>query len=319
MQSTNTLITNFFQTKPESLRSSHNKSRGTKARPGELPHASFTTSILSKTVYLLIPVVLLWGWHFSSTEILTPKSGTGFWLGVTGACLMLLLVLYPLRKKKTWLRKAGSIKNWFRFHIAAGIVGPILVLFHANFKASSINCQVALTATILVTISGFFGRYVYTKIHYGLYGHRIKLEELKRKMEGNLEELLSVFSLYPESRDCLVQFGQEGLKRSPTLVRSLVHLLRMGKQHRQLLNALQHGYARKVREYALQCDWSGGEQQQLINFGQDLIVNQLSLTFRAAEFSFYERLFALWHIFHFPLFLLLILTGIVHVLAVTVY
>ena len=40
---------------------------------------------------------------------------------------------------------------------------------------------------------------------------------------------------------------------------------------------------------------------------------------RVAQFSLYERLFSLWHLFHLPLFLMLILSASVHVLAVHMY
>ena len=38
-----------------------------------------------------------------------------------------------------------------------------------------------------------------------------------------------------------------------------------------------------------------------------------------AQFSFYERLFGLWHILHLPIFFMMILSALVHVLAVHMY
>ena len=40
---------------------------------------------------------------------------------------------------------------------------------------------------------------------------------------------------------------------------------------------------------------------------------------KIAEFHFYERLFSIWHLLHFPLFLMLVVSGIVHVIAVHAY
>jgi hypothetical protein len=40
---------------------------------------------------------------------------------------------------------------------------------------------------------------------------------------------------------------------------------------------------------------------------------------RVAELSTYERLFSLWHVLHLPLFFMLLVAGIVHVIAVHVY
>ena len=40
---------------------------------------------------------------------------------------------------------------------------------------------------------------------------------------------------------------------------------------------------------------------------------------RVAQFTLFERMFALWHILHFPLFLMMVLTAVVHVVAVHMY
>ena len=40
---------------------------------------------------------------------------------------------------------------------------------------------------------------------------------------------------------------------------------------------------------------------------------------RVAEYQAYARLFSLWHVLHIPLFFMLLIAGIVHVIAVNVY
>jgi len=40
---------------------------------------------------------------------------------------------------------------------------------------------------------------------------------------------------------------------------------------------------------------------------------------KVAEFSLYERFFSLWHLFHFPLFLILVVTALIHVVAVHMF
>ena len=40
---------------------------------------------------------------------------------------------------------------------------------------------------------------------------------------------------------------------------------------------------------------------------------------RVAEYRLYARLFSLWHVLHIPLFFMLLIAGIVHVIAVNVY
>ena len=40
---------------------------------------------------------------------------------------------------------------------------------------------------------------------------------------------------------------------------------------------------------------------------------------RIAVFRVYERLFSLWHILHFPLFIMMLITAVVHIFAVHMY
>ena len=40
---------------------------------------------------------------------------------------------------------------------------------------------------------------------------------------------------------------------------------------------------------------------------------------KVVELNFYERLFSLWHVLHIPLFAMLVITGIGHVVAVHMY
>ena len=46
---------------------------------------------------------------------------------------------------------------------------------------------------------------------------------------------------------------------------------------------------------------------------------RLSAARRVAEFEGCARLFALWHVLHIPLFVMLLFAGIAHVIAVNVY
>ena len=49
-------------------------------------------------------------------------------------------------------------------------------------------------------------------------------------------------------------------------------------------------------------------------------VNRYTLALRrAAAFKLYERLFSLWHILHLPLFIMMIITAVIHIFAVHMY
>jgi hypothetical protein len=49
------------------------------------------------------------------------------------------------------------------------------------------------------------------------------------------------------------------------------------------------------------------------------IDHRITATRRVLEFNAFERLFSLWHALHMPLFVMLVIAGVVHVIAVHLY
>lgn len=52
----------------------------------------------------VIAAILYFGWKRRDTGYLTPEEGLGYALGITGSCIMLILLLYPLRKRIRFMR-----------------------------------------------------------------------------------------------------------------------------------------------------------------------------------------------------------------------
>src|SRR6185295_6123670 len=122
-------------------------------------------------------VVLLVGWLNRDVRAWRAGDAFGYSLGVVALACMLLLLMYPLRKRLRFLSFLGATKHWFRTHMILGTSGPLLALYHCNFTIGSFNSRVALVSALLVACSGFIGRYIYSKIHVGLYGRRTDLKE----------------------------------------------------------------------------------------------------------------------------------------------
>jgi hypothetical protein len=97
----------------------------------------------------------------------------GHMLGILGFLLMLMTeTLYSFRKRSQSARW-GSMASWLQFHIFTGLVGPYMVLLHSSWKFNGVAGATTLL-TIIIVISGFIGRYIYTQIPRGLDG--IELE-----------------------------------------------------------------------------------------------------------------------------------------------
>jgi len=123
--------------------------------------------------------LITWGSRAHLERYITAQRGIGYWLGITGGSMMLLLLLYSARKRLAWLRWMGGLPAWFDFHMVLGVVGPVLVLFHSNFSLGATNSNVALICMLLVAGSGVIGRYIYTRLHAHMDGHEVTLDQLK--------------------------------------------------------------------------------------------------------------------------------------------
>jgi hypothetical protein len=266
---------------------------------------------------LLATVALLvWGYRFPTDRYITPQTGVGYALGILGGSAMLLLLIYPARKRVRSLAFLGTTKNWFQAHMVLGVVGPVLVLFHSNFSLGATNSNVALACMLVVSGSGLFGRYFYTRIHHGLHGRRASLAEMKdyaeklRWVTTNVEFLPDLVSRIEAEEHAIVT----RCEKLPLLLRPPACAAAVSLARRRLRR-----YVRQSLNDSGQASPGRSHRQGLLATASGYIDDRLSATRRVVEFSAFERLFSLWHALHMPLFLMLLIAGVVHVAAVHVY
>ena len=268
---------------------------------------------------LLVLTLLFAGWQLSDAEYIVPEEGMGYNLGIIGGAMMLLLLLYPLRKTTHFMRNWLPIKYWFWTHMVFGVVGPVIIIFHSNFNLGSTNSRVALITTLVVAVSGIVGRYIYTRIHYGLYGREMTLKGLQDDIATSRNSMLFELDYAPKLRERLLGFETKALKPHHGLLHSIWFILATGIKARWTHIALRRSLKRALKVTAQRANWSAKETATHRAAARKLIALHIKSIIRTSYFGFYERLFALWHIFHFPCFLLLIIVAVVHVLAVHMY
>jgi hypothetical protein len=268
---------------------------------------------------VLITVLLVWGMHAHLERYITPQRGVGYWLGIAGGSMMLLLLVYSARKRVAWLRWLGGIPAWFQFHMVLGVVGPVLVLFHSNFQFGATNSNVALVCMLLVAGSGVVGRYIYTRLHARMDGHEDTLEELKA-VGDRLRTQATSLSFLPGLLDAVERVEQRWIEPPSGFVMRFPHLLTGGPRlvmarwmvRREIKSAVAQALRRESPLIARHAH-SLGEVAN--NYAR----RRLEAGRRMAEYTMYARLFSLWHVLHIPLFFMLLIAGIVHVIAINVY
>jgi len=287
-------------------------------RTAEL-YAAPKTRLSTLFFYVLSGIVIAMGWQARESQYLTAESGLGYTLGIVGSLLMLLLLLYPLRKRMRFIQHWGAVKYWFQVHMILGIIGPILILFHANFHLGSLNSRVALFSTLLVAASGIWGLFFYSKIHYGLFGKQATLKELQWEIEVSRNSLKSVFNYAPKLKERLFAFEAKALRPSYNVLHSIGHMFIIGLWTRWMHLVLWIGLRRAIRVTARRTGWPAHECRWQKKAARRQLSMHMRTVLKIAEFSFFERVFALWHIFHLPLFFLLVIVALLHVIAVHLY
>ena len=281
----------------------HRREGATRARLVAAPERA--TGFLLFTLACLVLAAL--GFALRDERYLTPARGIGYALGVTGLGLLALQLTYSARKRSRRLDAAGSLRTWFQVHMVLGVLGPLAILFHSGFRVGALNSAVALTAMLVVGASGFAGRFLYTRVHAGLFSERLKLQWLEQDVRlergdlawllqdvGGLEELLRSFEATVLAAEAgpfasAARFAAVGLAARST--------------RRACLRAVRRAGPATV---------SPDEARRALNAYLGALV-------RVARFRAFEGLFALWHVLHVPLCLLLFGAAIVHVIAVHLY
>ena len=100
---------------------------------------------------------------YTTREIPPASEVFGHGMGILGFVFMLMTeTLYSLRKRSRSV-KWGKMSMWLQLHIFTGLVGPYMVLLHTSWKFNGIAGATTLL-TIIIVISGFIGRYIFTRI-----------------------------------------------------------------------------------------------------------------------------------------------------------
>ena len=243
----------------------------------------------------------------------------GYGLGVVGGVLMLLLMLYPARKYLRVMRRSGGVKHWFWFHMICGIAGPWLILVHSTFRIGSLNAGVALISMVIVVLSGVVGRFLFVRVQHRLDGGQQQLQHRRNQVGLASNEARSMLSFAPDLQTRLRAFEQRELTdehgRGASLLQLLAVPLRHGLELRRCRRLLdQRLQARTAAEPA-----ADEEAELRRRRAHRLLDRYFGAVLQVAHFSLFDRLFALWHVAHLPFVVLLVLSAVIHVVAVHAY
>ena len=263
--------------------------------------------------FVLVGLSMWAAYNVATGKYYTPRSNFGFYLGVVGSVMLLAMLAYPLRKHVRFMHRWGALKHWFRIHMIMGIVGPTLILFHSTFHLRSLNATIALVSMLGVVISGIIGRFVYTKIHHGLYGSRATLEKIQEKFASHSDDAKSRLHFAPRVEQWLKSFERDSTQLDRSFTTHLFSPLTLGLR-RHILAFRCARELRRILKTERHPEFRDGASEAI-----QLAASYLRESERVAQFSTYERLFSWWHVLHIPLIYILAACTIFHIVAAYMY
>ena len=267
---------------------------------------------------LAVVAALVWGFKGHLDHYITPDRGLGYALGIIGGSMMLVLLMYPARKRAGWLKIFGGVPGWFKAHMTLGVIGPLLVLFHANFSLGATNSNVALFCMLLVSGSGLIGRYIYTRVYDGWDNHKSSLEELQATADL-LRKQTSAVTLMPNFLNAMESEEQRLFRPAKSSIGALLYPITIGLRSVLTRWRLEGQIRRMVVEAARQSPTLAAHGARLTATAMGYATRRLDAARRVREHGMYVKLFSFWHFAHVPAFIMTLVAGIVHVISVNVY
>ncbi len=143
-------------------------------------------------------------------------------LGIIGSLLMLSGMLYSIKKR--WDRPAGSTPFWLRYHELVSVVGAVLVIIHTEGSLLGL-AGASILMMLVVSVSGFLGHYIYTRIPRNSMGKEKELAELKSELEKNTAEMNENLESHPD--DISVAKLRYKINRTERQIRQLENARRL--------------------------------------------------------------------------------------------
>jgi hypothetical protein len=133
---------------------------------------------------------------------LRPSGELGLLYAYIGTAVLLLLLLYSVRKRVRALHGLGKLGRWLNVHIFFGIAGPMMITLHAGFHVTG-AIAVGYWAMIGVMLSGFVGYYLLRKVGGALSQTEDAAQILTEELEALDRELTERFAFTPTDLESL--------------------------------------------------------------------------------------------------------------------
>ena len=244
-------------------------------------------------------------------QLLRPSGTIGIKLGMFGVLLFFLIYLYPLRKRWGWLGRQGNSRHWLDFHVVLGATAPIIIAFHACFKFGNI-AGMAFWSMLVVTLSGFVGRYLYSQIPRGLSAAELSMKELQEKEEALQKELAEQRATFGFCVEALYQMPTADEVAKRPMIASLLSMFLIDFKRpfkASLVRLEEAGFGPWVFSFCGLLPTRDRKLERAIRVAQ----TQATMSKHVLFLKRTQQVFQLWHVVHRPFSYAFAFLAILHI------
>jgi hypothetical protein len=244
-------------------------------------------------------------------EILRPSGTIGIKIGMLGVLMFFLIYLYPLRKKWGWLGRQGNSRHWLDFHVVLGATAPIIIAFHSCFKFGNI-AGMAFWSMLVVTLSGFVGRYLYAQIPRGLSAAELSRKEMLEREEKLRKELAEQRATFGFSVEALYQLPTADEVAKTPMVASLLSMFLIDFKRpfkASLVRLREAGFGPWLFSLCGLLPTRDQKLERAIRVAQ----KEATLSKHILFLTRTQQVFKLWHVVHRPFSYAFAILAIIHI------
>jgi hypothetical protein len=234
--------------------------------------------------------------------VFAPNKGLWHITGWAGTFLMVIMHVYSLRKKVPFMSEWGMLRHWLDFHIFCGILGPVLVTYHSTFRVGGI-VSVSYWATVLVAMSGLFGRYILGFIPRGIAGHELEIEDLDRASDYMTYRIQTFYRKAQNLSSLVEKYVRFERRTDPNVLKAFMHMMNERYESFIRLRRLNRLLRRRVK-------LPKQERLQLIR----ILKEKLRINRRINFLSSAHKMFQCWHRVHVICTAALYIIALIHII-----
>jgi hypothetical protein len=273
---------------------------------------SFFLIILYLVSFSLLTYFLITGFDYYSSSLierahhelykfLKPGGFRSHAFGMVGSGMLILLLLYSVRKRVRLFQRMGPLSRWLNLHIFLGATGPLFIILHSTLKLNGL-VAVSFWSMIAVALSGILGRYLYLQIPRNIIGQELSLNEAIELNQNLMHQLTRNFQIDATEIQEIESLLLKSPQREQNVLKSLFSLITSDISF--FLTS------RKIKKQ-MRTKFNIPHIQMKVLFS--LLQQRAYINQRLNLWNKIHQLFHYWHVFHKPFALVMYIIMVVHI------